>query len=336
MGDAGERDALWTEVVAPLLVAQDGVLTGTQLQDRAVPLTVVRRWVSSGRLVRLRRNVLVDGEIWRAAPAWDRHLLRARAVMLGAGHGLCREGRGGQGRDGTRAGATFALSHHSGLAVMRLSIHGTDDLAHVVGAGKSRRRGDLVRHAPVEEEHLTDAFGLPTVTPAVACVQVAGAFGIEAGLVAADSALRLKLCTREDLEALRGWRWLGRGRPAASVVIDRADRRHESAGESRSAWLLHRLGYAVRPQVVITDVDGTFIGRVDFQLEGEAVIIEFDGLLKYETQADLAAEKLREDRLRAMGYEVVRLVWADLADPEAVRAKIEAARQRLRARRRVG
>lgn len=192
-----------------------------------------------------------------------------------------------------------------------------------------------MRHAPVEAEHLTDAFGLPTVTPAVACLQVAGSFGVEAGLVAADSALRLKACTRTELEELRAWPWLNRGRRSADLVISHADGRHESAAESRAAWLMHRLGYRVRPQVVITDIDGVFVGRVDFVIEvpgAKGVIVEFDGMLKYEGQQDLAAEKRREDRLRSMGYEVVRLTWADLERPEVVRSRIEAALQRARAK----
>ncbi|MGO0575057.1 DUF559 domain-containing protein [Ornithinimicrobium panacihumi] len=323
---------LWSEVVAPLLAAQDGVLTGSQLQERAVPVKVVRRWVSSGRLLRLRRNVLVDGELWRAAASWEKHAIRARAVMRGRGVGPDLAGASATAGD---ASPSAALSHHSALALMGLSLHGVDDLVHLVvpGSAESRRRGGLVQHACVGRDRIVDSFGLPTVTPAVACVQVAADFGVEAGLVAADSALRLGLCTRVDLEELGGWSWLRHRRPAAETVIARADGRHESAGESRSAWVMHLLGYRVRPQVKMVDADGTFIARVDFLLEGEGVIVEFDGMLKYASQADLAAEKLREDRLRAMGYEVVRLTWADLDRPEAVRGKIEAALRRARSRR---
>lgn len=315
------------EVVAALLAAQGGVLTSAQLGRRGVSATVLRSWVGAGRLVRLRRNVLVDGEVWRAAPPWDRHLIRARGVMLDREH---QRGADDVGK--------VALSHHSALAVMGLSIHAVDDLVHLVaiGAGRSRRRGDVVQHAGVGEERVTDAFGLPVVTPAVACVQVGAAFGVEAGLVAADSALRLELCTRAELEELRGWSWLGRGRPAADVVVARADGRHESAGESRCAWLLHRSGYDAVPQAVIHDGDGGFVARVDLLLERLGVVVEFDGMLKYETREDLVAEKRREDRLRALGYEVVRLTWADLARPDLVVAKVEAAVQRARARRRAG
>lgn len=68
--------------------------------------------------------------------------------------------------------------------------------------------------------------------------------------------------------------------------------------------------------------DGRFVARVDFDGEG-AVVGEFDGLVEYgggsmtpgQVTSDVViAEKIREDRLRQMGIEVVRWTWADLVD----------------------
>ena len=75
---------------------------------------------------------------------------------------------------------------------------------------------------------------------------------------------------------------------------------------------------------------GRFVGRVDFLVEG-LVVVEFDGLVKYagqEGRAALAAEKARESAIVDLGYEVVRLVWADLANPAEVARRIRAARTR--------
>ncbi|MDQ2782240.1 MAG: hypothetical protein M3Y26_06850, partial [Actinomycetota bacterium] len=55
------------------------------------------------------------------------------------------------------------------------------------------------------------------------------------------------------------------------------------------------------------------------------VLVEFDGRVKYTSQQDLWDEKRREDRIRALGWEVVRLTWADLRRPGVVAARIEAA-----------
>ena len=112
-----------------------------------------------------------------------------------------------------------------------------------------------------------------------------------------------------------------------------ADGASESAGESRTRLLLTDLGWTVRSQVRVLDGEEV-VARVDL-LVGERVVVEFDGLVKYEGadgRAALAAEKRREDRLRALGYEVVRLTWADLDHPARVDAMLRRAAARAAAR----
>ena len=91
----------------------------------------------------------------------------------------------------------------------------------------------------------------------------------------------------------------------------------------------------MRSQVSV--LDGARLGaRLDFLLEG-VVIVEFDGLTKYAGQDGreaLAAEKARESRLTAMGFEIVRIIWADLDDPAAIDRRIRIARQVALQRRR--
>lgn len=157
-------------------------------------------------------------------------------------------------------------------------------------------------------------------------------------LVPADAALSHRLVTGDDLRlavAALGRR-PGIGRVRAALPL--CDARHESAGESVTAWVLHHLGYRAVPQYVVPDTGGWTPGgrgyRADFGVIGTRVLVEFDGRVKYRTQTDLWEEKQREDRIRSLGWEVVRLTWADLRQPERVRALLEAARQRAeRARR---
>lgn len=115
-----------------------------------------------------------------------------------------------------------------------------------------------------------------------------------------------------------------------------ADGRSESVGESRARLLLNALGFRPTPQVEIRDPGGALVGRVDLLLERERIIIEFDGLMKYADangRSALAAEKAREDRLRALGYEFVRLTWADLSRPATVERLMRQALARASARR---
>lgn len=75
-------------------------------------------------------------------------------------------------------------------------------------------------------------------------------------------------------------------------------------------------------QCEIFDDRGSFVGRVDFAVPECALLVEFDGLVKYgdllrgrlTPQQVLAKEKRREDSLRELGWVVLRVTWADLAD----------------------
>jgi hypothetical protein len=64
------------------------------------------------------------------------------------------------------------------------------------------------------------------------------------------------------------------------------------------------------PQVEIW-CDGFFEARVDFLWQQYNVVGEADGRAKYLSVDDLYREKRREERLRDLGFEVVRWEWAD-------------------------
>lgn len=191
----------------------------------------------------------------------------------------------------------------------------------------SRRRGGAVVHQRVR--------GAPTpvggsVTVAVAAVQVGLSCGAESALIAADAALHRGLMSPGELEEaialMRSFAGIGPVRAALGI----ADARIESPGESRTHFLLHHLGLPVELQVLIRD--GSFAARVDFEVVGLPVIVEFDGRVKYSDPQVLYDEKTREDRLRELGYEFVRLTWADLADPVGAKRKIMRAVARAKAR----
>jgi very-short-patch-repair endonuclease len=201
-------------------------------------------------------------------------------------------------------------------------------------------RATLVR--PVTKEVLTQSFVIRpdgqqvvetgsgrAVEPATALVQFTLDAGVGNGVVAADRALHTGVVERPTLEragaAVAGWPRSGRVRSMLAL----ADGRSESVGESRLRLHLAALGISVVPQVVIRDEMGDFVARVDLWVEGTGVVVEFDGRVKYaEGGADvLFAEKRREDRLRRLGYVVVRAVWADLFRPERVVAWIRQAQQ---------
>jgi very-short-patch-repair endonuclease len=179
-----------------------------------------------------------------------------------------------------------------------------------------------------------------TVTPALAVVQHGLSAGAVAALVAADGVLHRGIATSADLRAATD---LVTGHPHSVGIADLlrgADGRHESPGETRLAYALRLQGVAATPQVAIPGSRAV----VDFLLDEAPVVIEFDGRVKYGRDADepdpfghrrsreqvVWDEKRREDRLRELGYEVVRVIWSDLDSPRELAARIRRAVERSR------
>lgn len=107
----------------------------------------------------------------------------------------------------------------------------------------------------------------------------------------------------------------------AREVVRFADARADSALESATRWLLAQQGLpAPDLQITICDPDGRDVGDVDFVWIERRTICEADGRLKYDGAQGLGSdnalwrENRREDALRALGFEVVRSYWDDLAD----------------------
>lgn len=86
-------------------------------------------------------------------------------------------------------------------------------------------------------------------------------------------------------------------------------------------------------QQAFYDAEG-FVARADFFWREYGVIGEFDGGAKYlddavlggnSTRSAILAEKKREDRLRSMGYTVVRWDWSAVTNPGLLARKLAAA-----------
>ncbi|QFG69333.1 type IV toxin-antitoxin system AbiEi family antitoxin domain-containing protein [Ornithinimicrobium pratense] len=321
-----------TAIVA-LMEAQGGVASGVQLTALpGVTRHTVDALVRAKVLVRVRRGSFVLGRAFAGATAWERAELQARAV----GRSLAAD-----------PGGHHALSHESALMMHGLPYFGDDGLVHLVrfDGGRGRHDDTIFVHRPVEVDWLVTVDGLHVVRPALAALQVAALHGAEAGLVCLDGVLhQAETRDRKDTGERQGLahalveedieRALQEGFGTATRVVHEvaqlADGRSESVGESRSRWLLQLLGFG--PLLLQFPVDlGDRTVYADLKLGRWAVLIEFDGRIKYGHPDALHTEKLREDALRALGYEVVRLTWGDLVNSRLVRQKILAAIARAEA-----
>lgn len=258
----------------------------------------VRRLVRSGRWVRVRRGAYVERAVWDAADPRQRHLLAARAALLAVAD------------ESVASHDTAALAH--GLPDWGLQL----DVVSLTRPGPRTPRIEAgVRHhlAALPPAHAGRADAMPVTSPARTALDVARARGFEAGLVCADAALHAgthAVDLRRVADVMRQWP----GAAAASAVAHAADGRAESPGETLTRIALQEMGFHVESQVELPEI----AARVDFRLVGHRVVVEFDGRSKYASVRGsgdgriLWEEKWREDRIRELGYEVVRLCWADL------------------------
>lgn len=298
------------------LAAQGGLLTAGEAYSCGYTSVSLSRLVASGELSRSRAGCFVDAGLLTDASPEARHALRAQSISRGYR-------------------PPNAISHLSALVIHGLPLLNIEaDVVHLTltGPGCPRTLRGLRVHPELPDSVARQRDGSRVVHPAVAIVQSAALAGIAAGVAAADAALYSGQVTKGDLEvALRVAR-LGPGRGDARTAVGLADGLSESPGESWARVLFVSLGLpTVELQAKIRDKRGRFVGRVDFLFRAQRTVVEFDGLLKYGGAAGrqaLVDEKRREDALRSLGFQVVRLTWRDLHDPALVERVIQEAFER--------
>jgi very-short-patch-repair endonuclease len=292
-----------------MLTERRGAASALELLRQGAERRHLSSALAEGSLVRVRRDAYVSAHALIGATAEQAYALRARAILAGRPAG-------------------GALSHHAALAVRGLPLFGVDlRRVDLVGEVPKTTLAGTARIRPVGDLSIVLVGDARCVTVADALVQVALASGVVPAVVAADQALHGGLCTADELVAAADRRKHARAHRRVSALVTKVDSASESVGESRARMVLVAAGLAVRSQVLICTDVGEAVGRVDL-LVGERVVVEFDGAVKYADDPvgnTLFQEKKREDRLRELGYVVVRVTWADLANPARLLARVRAA-----------
>jgi hypothetical protein len=281
------------------------LLRRRELLAAGVTADEVRRLLHTGDLVAVRRGAYARRGTMPADPV-SRHALQARAAV--------RE---------LTAGAV--VSHASAAVLHGLPLWNIPLTRVQVTRNRrsgARRTATLDVRAAALDADETVLVGPTTVTSAARTVaDLARTVPFEQAVVVADAALHRGLVTRSDLVEALARAPHRPGNPRARRVVQFADGRSESVGESRSRYALH-LARLPTPdlQWVVHAVDGAQLARVDFAWPAAGVVGEFDGRVKYgrsltpgrEPGEVVFAEKLREDAIRARGLRVVRWTWPDL------------------------
>ncbi len=195
-------------------------------------------------------------------------------------------------------------------------------LVHVLctNAAGTRTEHGMRKHASSDLHTGVERRGQLTVTGmARTVVEVASDCAFTTAVGVADWALGRGHVTKDELRITLDELQIRRGRRKALRVVEFADGRSGSPGESLSRVRIHESGFpAPDLQQRFDDADG-LAGIVDFWWPEHSLIGEFDGVAKY-VREDLTEgkditqivldEKWREDRLRALGPRVTRWDWA--------------------------
>jgi hypothetical protein len=276
----------------------------------------IRARLRRGSWVRLRRGVLATSDTVAAARATpDGSFVLSVAAEIWARSGLVVASHTAAAR---LHGLDF-LDAAPDTVVLSINIPGR---AQAPSPGKA-----VVRQTSLPPEHLSRQQALLCTSPARTIIDVCRELPFRDAVALADSAFRRGFVNLSTLEQIlrdcHNWPGIRR----AMRVVSFADGRAEAVSESLARVLFAHVGLPPpKLQVPIYDQTG-MIGIVDFLFEMHRTIVEVDGRTKYRNDPDaLFREKLREDRLRDAGYEVTRLIWAELVGPpQAVGHKIRAA-----------
>jgi hypothetical protein len=215
------------------------------------------------------------------------------------------------------AGPTVVASHHSAAVIHDLDLLGRGPVGvtvtHPPGQGsRTGRPGICLKVAALPEGHVTARRGVRVTTVARTVVDLARVSEFRAGVVVADSALRGRQVSKDELRAVVAdcMRWPGICR--AGEVVEFSDGASESVLESISRVAFRDHGIPPPELQVWVGGDDGWEGRVDFLWRRYRTIGEADGAIKYAEPKRAISQLRRDVRLRRAGFEVVHFTWDEI------------------------
>lgn len=273
----------------------------------------IKKLVDSDVLYRLRHGCYVRSDKWSALGPKRQAMER----IMAHAHGTLTSSTGG-----------LVYSHLSAARLHGLFVWGVDDKVHVLHPARpsSDRSGKDVRgHTETfTEDDVVVVRGLRVTTLERTVFDCVRMLSYPKALVIMDHGLRLgaNISALTDMAALSAGK---RGVRTLRKVLDNADPRSESAGETLTRELLQRLH--IRPPQPQFEVQSR-LGRhrMDFAWKQEKLALEFDGRTKYfdykPTDEVIFQERRREKALMEEGWRFIRVEWKDLFNERAFKERI--------------
>jgi len=309
--------------------ANHGVFQRSDLDALGISYDLLRTLVRNGWWTRLHHGVYIDTEVLESA-----HDPRTRTLVFVTA-AMCRLS-GGAFAYGPSASLLHGLAMdrrlHDTLALVRPLAHDQRALHRRISHSSMLGSIEVHRHSMVGES-TTVIDGVPSQDRWDAAITTAARESRPWALATLDSAVWRD---EEGLASLtnRVDRWPGiAGIGTVRSVLPLVRTGAQSPLESLSRFQLLAAGLSEPElQFAIYDESG-LVGFADMAWPELRVIGEADGMAKYTQREDLIGEKLREDRMRALGWVVVRWTWREiLTTPELVVARIRRAATLARTR----
>jgi hypothetical protein len=286
------------------------------------------RAARQGVEVRVGRGAYVEREAWEALARTEKQWVRLNAYAR------------------TRARAPI-FSHWSAAVLHGLPFadERTGDIHVAVGstAGGRSAKGVRAHSVRVPDVDIVEIDGMLCTDLARTVVDVAATSPMREAVAVADHVLRGASARSADLHSeevrsglLAAWMRAQplRGHRRALDAISFADGGSESVLESVSRVAMYEAGFP-KPELQKSFADARGrIGYVDFAWPDFRIIGEADGDAKYldaalrggrTAERVVLEEKIREDRLRALGWTVVRWRWPAVQHPAELVAALTAA-----------
>lgn len=290
-------------IVAALATAS-GVLRREELLDLGASPSEIRRLVSTGDLLRLRRGVFTSGELWASLDEYaGRPLLLARAAIA-----TMRRG--------------WVLSHDSAAHAHALPIlRPASPLVHVTRPGFTNAWTEYgVRHhlARFAARQVVEVSGLPVLDLARTAVDIGRDRGVVHGVVACDSSMQRGV-TRAELELAYAVMESWPGVRAARAAVELADPGAESVHESLTRLLVLEAGVGQpETQFPVRTAEGVKwcdirVGNQIFEADGFVKLVDVtEGGVATRPAAEVMREERRRERLlRDEGLGTSRVYWED-------------------------
>jgi predicted transcriptional regulator of viral defense system len=317
MSAAGGILGLMTSSHLPETGRLASIATLAELMSAGISARRVRTLVSRGELVRVDHGIYAPADQVKSVTATDHGALALRAAARLV-----------------PLGPQAVASHHTAAELLGLALVGRVPagvaITRIPGSGsRGSWPGVRVHNADLPPDHIDRQMGVPVTTAARTVADLARISPFRAGVVVADSALRLGRTTKQELESAVAScrRWPGVQR--AAEVMAFAEALAESPLESLARVAFRDCGLPPPQLQAVLGADGQIIARVDFYWERFRTIAEADGEMKYDNKFAASHQLRRDADLRDAGFEVVHFGWRDIYDaPNQVAQAIRAAFRR--------